>query len=104
MKSKISLSQAFKDKKFKYGGMATLLVVVVVVAILVINLLCSFITYRLDVTSNKFYSISNLTTSIINRLEDDITIYMFYETGGRMITSWKWCADMTLHLTKFPPD
>ena len=81
MKSKFSLSQAFKDKKFKYGGMATLLVVVVVVALLVINLLCSFITYRLDVTSNKFYSISNLTTSIINRLEDDITIYMFYETG-----------------------
>ncbi len=81
MKSKISLSQAFKDKKFKYGGMATLLVVVVVVAILVINLLCSFITYRLDVTSNKFYSIGPLTTSIINRLEDDITIYMFYEAG-----------------------
>ncbi len=82
MKFKFSLSEAFRDRKFKYSGTATILVICVVIATLVINLLCSFIPYKIDVTSNKFYSISNKTLNVLDRLEKDINIYFLYQAGN----------------------
>ncbi len=79
---KFSISEAFRDRKFKYSGMATILVIAVVLVALTINLLCSLIPYRLDVTANKMYSISDKTMSIINRLDKDIDIYFLYQAGG----------------------
>ena len=57
MKLKLSLSDAFRDRKFKYSGTATILVIAVVVATLIVNLACSMIPFRLDVTANKYFSI-----------------------------------------------
>lgn len=79
---KFSISEAFRDRKFKYSGMATILVIMVVLVALAINLLCGLIPYRLDVTANKMYSISDKTMSIINRLDKDIDIYFLYQAGG----------------------
>lgn len=83
MKSKFSLklTDAFRDRKFKYSGTATLLVVCVVVATLLINLFCSLIPWKLDTTANKLYSISNKTLSVLNRLEDNINIHFVYQAG-----------------------
>lgn len=81
MKFKFSLSEAFRDRKFKYSGTATILVIAVVIATLIVNLLCSFIPYKIDVTSNKFYSISNKTLNVLDRLEKDIDIYFLYQAG-----------------------
>lgn len=83
-KSKFSLNiaNAFRDKKFKYSGTATLLVISVVVVTLVINVLCSLVPWKLDTTANLLYSISNKTQSVLNRLEDDISIYFIYQAGG----------------------
>ena len=81
MKFKFSLSEAFRDRKFKYSGTATILVIAVVIATLIVNLLCSFIPYKIDVTSNKFNSISNKTLNVLDRLEKDIDIYFLYQAG-----------------------
>lgn len=81
MKFKFSLSEAFRDKRFKYSGTATILVICVVIATLVVNLLCSLIPYKIDITKNKFYSLSNKTENILDRLERDIDIYFLYQAG-----------------------
>lgn len=83
-KSKFSLNiaNAFRDRKFKYSGTATLLVISVVLVTLVINVLCSLVPWKIDTTANRLFSISNKTISILNRLEDDINIYFIYQAGG----------------------
>lgn len=83
-KSKFSLNiaNAFRDRKFKYSGTATLLVISVVLVTLVINVLCSLVPWKIDTTANLLYSISNKTLSVLNRLEDDINIYFIYQAGG----------------------
>lgn len=81
MKHKFSLSGAFRDRKFKYSGTATVLVVAVVAVTLIINLLCSLLPYRIDVTANKIYSISNKTLSVLKTIEKDIDIYFLYPAG-----------------------
>lgn len=81
MKFKFSLSEAFRDKRFKYSGTATVLVICVVIATLVVNLLCSLIPYKIDITKNKFYSLSNKTENVLDRLDKDIDIYFLYQAG-----------------------
>ncbi len=76
------MTEAFKDRKFKYSGTATLLVISVVVVTLIINLLCGLVPLKLDITANRLYSISNKTVSILNRLEEDINIYFIYQIGA----------------------
>ncbi len=82
MKLKLSLADAFRDRKFKYSGTATVLVIAVVVATLIVNLACSMIPFRLDVTANKYFSITDKTMSVLNRLDKDIDIYFLYQAGA----------------------
>ncbi len=82
MKLKFSISEAFRDRKFKYGGTATILVICVVVATLIVNLLCGLIPYKLDITANKFFSISTKTLSVLSRVDKDIDIYFLYPAGN----------------------
>ncbi len=81
MKLKFSISQAFRDRKFKYGGTATILVICVVIATLIVNLLCGLIPYKLDATATKFYSISGKTLNVLSRVDKDINIYFLYQAG-----------------------
>ncbi len=82
-KSKFSLdiANAFRDRKFKYSGTATLLVISVVAVTLIINVLCSLMPWKYDFTANQIYSITDKTKSVLNRLEDEINIYFIYQAG-----------------------
>ena len=80
-KFSLDIANAFKDRKFKYSGTATLLVICVVVATLLINLVCSIVPLKLDITANRIFSISDKTVSVLNRLEDNIKIHFIYQVG-----------------------
>ena len=80
-KFSLDIANAFKDRKFKYSGTATLLVICVVIATLLVNLLFSIVPLKVDITANKIFSISDKTLSVLNRLEDNIKFNFIYQVG-----------------------
>ena len=78
---KLNIAKSFQDRKFKYGGLATLITAVALAILLVINLLAGQLNLKIDLTKNKLYSLSTQTYAIINNLKNDVKIYAFYESG-----------------------
>mgnify|MGYP000915234646 CR=1 FL=1 len=79
---KMNILQSFKSRKFKYGGYATLLTVIVIAAVIVINLVAGLIPLRIDLTRNQLYTLSEQTYDVLKNLKDDITIYYVGEQGS----------------------
>ena len=73
---------SFKDKKFKYGGYATLMVAIVVALMLGVNLLVDQVQFKADLTREKLYSLSDQTENMLEKLEQDVEIFPLYEIGG----------------------
>ncbi|NLO82174.1 MAG: GldG family protein [Clostridiales bacterium] len=76
-----SIRNSFKNKKFKYGGYATLMTAVVIAIVIVINLVVDQINWKADLTQNQMFSLSEQTYKVLDNLEQDIKIIGLYETG-----------------------
>lgn len=79
--SKLNIKQSFQTKKFKYGGYAAASTAVVLAILLIVNLLVGQLNWKIDLTKNKLYSLSDQTTKVLAGLKQDITIYVFDEAG-----------------------
>lgn len=66
----------FKDRKVKKGMFSAVAVVFVIVAVIAVNVFVTNKNYTVDVTSNKIYSLSKQTKSILKGLDDDVTVYV----------------------------
>jgi len=78
---KNKIANSFKNKKFKYGGYATLMTAVVLAILIVVNLVVDQITFKLDLTENQMFSLSDQTIQILNNLDQEVNIIGLYETG-----------------------
>ena len=76
-----NLLDSFKDKKFKHGGYAALLVGVVLAMLVAANLLVDLIPFKADLTKEKLYSLSDQTRNILDNLEQEVMVYGLYEAG-----------------------
>ena len=76
-----NIMNSFKDKKFKYGGYATLLTAFVLAILVVVNLVVGQIPYRLDLTENRMFSLSDQTEKVLENLDQEIRIIGLYQTG-----------------------
>ena len=83
-----SIRNSFRVKKFKYGGYATLMTAVVISIAIIINLVVDQINWKLDLTQNQMFSLSDQTYKVLDNLKQDIKIIGLYETGkeDRVIT------------------
>jgi ABC-2 type transport system permease protein len=81
MKMNFNFKESFKNKKFKYGGYATLMTIVLIAIVVIINLLFTKLDYKADFTKNKLYSLSDQTFKALDKLKSNVTIYGFYESG-----------------------
>ncbi|MCC8013830.1 MAG: GldG family protein [Eubacterium sp.] len=71
----------FSDKRFRYGTYSTLSALVVIAIAVVVNLIAGKINYKKDLTPNAVFAITDETKSVLDGLEDDVTIYALYQTG-----------------------
>ena len=78
---KLNILGSFKDKKFKYGGYATLMTAVVLAILIVINLVVDQIPWKKDLTQNRLYSISDQTYKVLDGLKQDVKIIGLYQAG-----------------------
>ena len=67
-------------RRFKYGSMAILLSIVVIVAIIVVNIGATLLTERLglevDMTQDGRYAISDATVELVSSLKEKINFYV----------------------------
>ena len=72
---------SFKDKKFKYGGYATLMTVIIVIIVVIINLLVSQLEWTLDVSDNKLFTLSEETKEIVKNIDEPVSIVGLHAIG-----------------------
>ncbi len=75
------LSNSLKTKAFKYGSLYSLLIAGLIIILILINIGAQKLNWRMDLTVNKLYSISEDTMDILDGLSEEITIYPVFVTG-----------------------
>jgi ABC-type uncharacterized transport system. len=78
---KINIGKSFQQKKFKYGGYATMLTIIVFAIVVAINLVVGQLNLKLDLSKNKLYSLSDQSVKIVSGIKKDVTIYAVYQSG-----------------------
>lgn len=76
------MKNLFDNKRFIYGTYSTLTAIVVIGIAVVINIIAGSINYKRDFTLNSIYSVTDKTKEVLNEIEDDVTVYALYQTGG----------------------
>ena len=79
-----NLLDSFKTRSFRVGGYSIATTAIVVAIAIVANILVSSLPAswtQFDTTSNKLYSITNQTKSLVNKLDKDVTIYWIVRDG-----------------------
>jgi ABC-2 type transport system permease protein len=79
---KLDIRKSFQQKKFRYGGYATLVTAVVLSIVLVLNLVVGQLDLKLDLTKDKLYSLSEQSTSLIKELKSDVKIIKLFTSAN----------------------
>ncbi len=66
----------FTNRKFQKGMFSAIAVVVLIAVVIVANIFVTNKNYTVDVTSNKLYSLSKQTKSILKDLDKEVTVYV----------------------------
>jgi ABC-2 type transport system permease protein len=74
MTVKKTILDSLKNRKFRYGGYATLLAVAALAIVVGVNLVVDQIPARLDMTQDRLYSLSDQTKKLLDGLAVDVTI------------------------------
>ncbi len=73
------------NKKFKYGGYALIITVIVIVIAFMFNMFVEYLDDRfdlsLDLTENRVYSLTSQTEHILEGLSQDVYIYTLFDPG-----------------------
>jgi ABC-2 type transport system permease protein len=68
----------------KYGGYASVMTAVVIIAVIIINLAVSSLNIQFDLTKNKLYSLSEDTITLLKDLDEDVSITSVYAEGSEI--------------------
>ncbi|HEY8393021.1 MAG TPA: GldG family protein [Capillibacterium sp.] len=68
-----------ESKRLKHGGYAIILTLLFLGLLIVVNLLAKEFSFKLDLTRNKLFSLSEQTLRILEGLDREVTIYGLYE-------------------------
>ncbi len=86
---KTFFKKLFNSRSLKYGSNSIILTAVVVAIAVIINVLVvtmpdklGMAPLKLDLTSNKLYSVGDTTKDILKSLQKDVTIYGMFDDGA----------------------
>jgi ABC-2 type transport system permease protein len=81
MTVKKTILDSLKNRKFRFGGYAALLVVAALAIVVGINLVVDQIPARLDMTQERLYSVSDQTKKLLDGLSVDVTVTTLGRVG-----------------------
>ncbi|MBP0990817.1 MAG: GldG family protein [Oscillospiraceae bacterium] len=83
---KVKASKTEIKRKFKYGGFATLITVIFIVAVVAVNFIATGLTdkygLRVDLTADNRFEISKESKEYVKGIDKDVDIYILYEEQG----------------------
>ena len=91
---RLKILNSFKDKKFKYGGYATLLTAFVLAILIIVNLVVGQIPFKIDLTENRLFSLSDQTDTILKNLDQEIQIIGLYRPAARIRYLTRYCKSI----------
>ena len=68
-----------KSKGLKYGSNSVILIAAVIIIALFVNIIVTMADFKVDLTANKLYSLSDASKSILKDLKQDITIVGLFD-------------------------
>jgi len=77
-----TIMNSLKSRQFRFGGYATLIILVVLAVLVAVNILVGQIPGKLDLTKNKLYSLSDETYKLLDNLKADVTITTIGKVGS----------------------
>lgn len=82
---KVSLKEMLSNKRVRYGAYSSVMTIAVIAIIVVLNLIISQFDFKIDLTTEKMFSLSDQTKQIVSSLNKDVDIYTTYATGNENI-------------------
>lgn len=82
MKNLIKNKTIWNSKEMRFGGYSVIATSLLFCFLLILNLIFSSLNIKIDLTEEKFFSLSDKTLSIVQGIEDPINIYVLEETGA----------------------
>lgn len=69
----------FSSRRFKHGGLATLLIVLFIIAMIVVNIITGILVKRVpalspDLSQNKIYTLGEQTLTVLDQIPDDFEV------------------------------
>jgi ABC-type uncharacterized transport system involved in gliding motility auxiliary subunit len=71
---KIPILDSLKSRKFRYGGYATLMVVMALAVVVIISLIMDQVSWKVDLTRRRVFTLSEQTHRVLDGLEENVTI------------------------------
>jgi len=76
---------SFKDKRFRYGTMSTVLMIVAVLIFVLVTILADEFDLSRDLTAEQLYTLTEQSHRFLNELETDITLSYVTRTGAESL-------------------
>jgi ABC-2 type transport system permease protein len=76
-----SILRSLSSKKFRHGGYAALLIVAALAVVIAVNLLVDQIPWKLDMTENQLFSLSEQSKQILRDLKTDVNLTLLSKAG-----------------------
>ena len=70
-----------KNKNIRFGGYQTIVCIIVIAIAIAVNVVFSGLNISVDLTEEKFFSLSDKTEEVVKGLSDPVSIYVLEETG-----------------------
>lgn len=71
-----------KNKNIRFGGYQTIVTIIVIAIAIAVNVIFSGLNIKLDLTEEKFFSLSAKTEEVVKEITEPVTIYVLAETGN----------------------
>ncbi len=78
---KVGKMKFMNKRSLKYGTNSIVLIVIVVAIAIVVNLLVGMGNFRMDLTADKLYSLSDQSKDIIKKIKKEVTIYGLFDNA-----------------------
>lgn len=93
----------FNKRSLKYGGMATLLTVLLIVAVIIVNVVCGVLVEKFplkaDLTANKLFELTDETKEYLSGLDKDVRIIVLSDESTfdanvkEILTKYQYASD-----------
>ena len=82
------IKDSFTGRKFKSGVYVSIVSAIVIMVVVLVNLIITEFDLKIDLSKQKFFTLTDETKEYISKLEDEVTIYYLAETGDDLVF-WK---------------